>query len=232
MGLFPFPPGLPAGGGRDPGSSSPGGPGSSRRPPAGLGGRSPRPRARPARALSLRAEPTDGLDVGPGKRGRCPRGTTPGPEGPLRRPGPGPPAPPARNERPRGTLGERGREGAPAPSPRGTRRRSGRGGAGRRGARARKRGGGASESELSSPRGEAPPLPGEGAGLLLSRDWWAARAYQRPLPPPEPFAGSRSLAPEPPLDFHRLWRENKPSLPLVGEVGVPPSAFSAPLPAL
>lgn len=43
-------------------------------------------------------------------------------------------------------------------------------------------------------------------------------AYHHRLPPPEPFAGFHSLAREPPLDFHLLWRENNPLLPLIGSV--------------
>lgn len=43
-------------------------------------------------------------------------------------------------------------------------------------------------------------------------------AYHRRLPPPKQFAGFHSLAPEPPLDFHLLWRENNPLLPLIGFV--------------
>lgn len=65
---------------------------------------------------------------------------------------------------------------------------------------------------------ETPPLAGEGAGGLLSPDWWTEGTYHRRLPPPEPFASSHSLAIEQPLDFHLLWRENNPLLPLIGFV--------------
>lgn len=105
-----------------------------------------------------------------------------------------------------------------------------RGGAGPRDGRtARKRGPGAgfraprgrlAETKLSNRRGERHrPWLGRGRGeLLLSPDWWTEGAYHRRLPPPEPFAGFHSLDPEPPLDFHLLWRENNPLLPLIGFV--------------
>lgn len=66
---------------------------------------------------------------------------------------------------------------------------------------------------------ERDAAPGCGGGRgLLSPDWWTEGAYHRRLPPPKQFAGFHSLAPEPPLDFHLLWRENNPLLPLIGFV--------------
>lgn len=85
---------------------------------------------------------------------------------------------------------------------------------------------------------ERDAAPGCGGGRgLLSPDWWTEGAYHRRLPPPKQFAGFHSLAPEPPLDFHLLWRENNPLLPLIGfvlvegEIGFPSyfSHFSCPL---
>lgn len=123
----------------------------------------------------------------------------------------------------------------------------GRGGAARRAHTARKRGLGAgfraprgrlAETKLSNRRGvRHRPWLGRGrGGLLLSPDWWMEGAYHRRLPPPEPFAGFHSLDPEPPLDFHLLWRENNPLLPLIGfvvEGGIEFSSshFSCPLTA-
>lgn len=45
---------------------------------------------------------------------------------------------------------------------------------------------------------EAPPLARRG---LLSPDWWSEGANHRRLPPPEPFAGFRPLAPKTALGF-------------------------------
>lgn len=94
--------------------------------------------------------------------------------------------------------------------------------------RARKRGPGAgfwtargrlAETQVKQPAWrDAAPSWGGGGGLRLSPDWWTEGAYHRRLPPPEPFAGFHSLAREPPLDFHLLWRENNPLLPLIGFV--------------
>lgn len=67
-------------------------------------------------------------------------------------------------------------------------------------------------------RDTAPGWRGGGGESSSSPDWWTEGAYHRRLPPPEPFAGFHSLDPEPPLDFHLLWRESNPLLPLIGFV--------------